>query len=294
MMGKLGFELDIVADYILAEIKKAERIFADETTLPTLAPGSGSAKTAWLWAYARDDRPFGGSGPPMVAYRFEDSRAGDRVARHLSGYRGILQGDGYGAYNKLARSDGGNDGMILAGCWSHSRRNFYELHASDTSKIATETLELMAKLWQVEAAVRGHRPEVRVAARQQTSAGVVNELFGLWQNTLPRISGKSKLAEAIRYATSRRSVFERFLTDGRIELDSNIVERAIRPRTITRKNSLFAGSDGGGRTWATIATLLQTAKMNNVDPTAGIACRARRLKPRRAIGKDCANAGLRE
>ncbi len=115
-MGKLGFELDILADYILAEIKTAERIFADETTLPTLAPGSGSAKTAWLWAYARDDRPFGGSGPPMVAYRFEDSRAGDRVARHLSGYRGILQVDGHGAYNKLARSDGGNDGVILAGC----------------------------------------------------------------------------------------------------------------------------------------------------------------------------------
>jgi transposase len=267
-MGKLGFELDILADYILAEIKKAERIFADETTLPTLAPGSGSAKTAWLWAYARDDRPFGGSGPPMVAYRFEDSRAGDRVARHLSGYRGILQVDGYGAYNKLARSDGGNDGVILAGCWSHSRRKFYELHASDSSKIATETVELMAKLWEVEAAARGQSPDARVAARQATSAAVVTELFALWQKTLPRISGKSKLAEAIRYATSRRSIFERFLTDGRIELDSNIVERAIRPQTITRKNSLFAGSDGGGRTWATIATLLQTAKMSNVDPQA--------------------------
>ncbi len=267
-MGKLGFELDILADYILAEIKKAERIFADETTLPTLAPGSGSAKTAWLWAYVRDDRPFGGSGPPMVAYRFEDSRAGDRVARHLSGYRGILQVDGYGAYNKLARSDGGNDGVILAGCWSHSRRKFYELHASEGSKVATETVGLMAKLWQVEETARGQSPDVRVGARQQTSAAVVTELFDLWQRTLPRISGKSKLAEAIRYATSRRSIFERFLTDGRIELDSNIVERAIRPQTITRKNSLFAGSDGGGRTWATIATLLQTARINNVDPQA--------------------------
>ncbi|MBV7522739.1 IS66 family transposase, partial [Ensifer sp. ENS12] len=104
-MGKLGFELDILADYILNEIKKAERIFADETTLPTLAPGSGSAKTAWLWAYARDDRTFGGSGPPLVAYRFEDSRATECVARHLSGYRGILQVDGYGAYSKLVRKD---------------------------------------------------------------------------------------------------------------------------------------------------------------------------------------------
>lgn len=111
-MGKLGFELDILADYILNEIKKAERIFADETTLPTLAPGSGSAKTAWLWAYARDDRTFAGNSPPMVAYRFEDSRATDCVARHLSGYRGILQVDGYGAYSKLVRKDGGTTALL--------------------------------------------------------------------------------------------------------------------------------------------------------------------------------------
>ncbi len=213
----------------------------------------------------------------MVAYRFEDSRAGDRVARHMSGYRGILQVDGHGAYNKLARSAGGNDGVILAGCWSHSRRKFYELYASDSSRIATETVELMAKLWEVEAAARGQSPDVRVAARQATSAAVVNELFALWQKTLPRISGKSKLAEAIRYVTSRRSIFEHFLTDGHIELDSNIVERAIRPQTITRKNSLFAGSDGGGRTWATIATLLQTAKMNNVDPQAWLTLTLERI-----------------
>ncbi|TCN31303.1 IS66 family transposase [Sinorhizobium americanum] len=267
-MGKLGFELEILADYLFDEIKKGERIFADETTLPTLAPGSGSTKTAYLWAYARDDRPFGGSGPPMVVYRFEDSRAGECVARHLNGYRGILQVDGYAAYNKLVRSDRGNDGVTLAGCWSHSRRKFYELHVAESSKVATETVERMAKLWQVEETVRGQSPDARVAVRQQTSAAIVTELFALWQKTLPRISGKSKLAEAIRYAISRRAIFERFLADGRIELDSNIVERAIRPQAITRKNSLFAGSDGGGRSWATIATLLQTAKMNNVDPLA--------------------------
>lgn len=126
----------------------------------------------------------------------------------------------------------------------------------------------MAKLWQIEETIRGKSPEARVAARQDTSVAVVAELFALWQKTLPRISGKSKLAEALRYAISRRAIFERFLTDGRIELDSNIVERAIRPQAITRKNSLFAGSDGGGRSSATIATLLQTAKMNNVDPLA--------------------------
>ena len=126
----------------------------------------------------------------------------------------------------------------------------------------------MADLWKLEAEVRGKSPEERAAARQAVSAPIVAELFLLWQKTLPRISGKSKLAEALRYAIARREIFERFLPDGLIELDSNIVERAIRPQTITRKNSLFAGSDGGGRTWATIATLLQTCKMNAVDPMA--------------------------
>jgi len=267
-MGKLGFELEILADSIFSQIKRGERIFADETTLPTLVPGSGSAKTAYLWAYARDDRPFGGSGPPMVAYRFEDSRSGDCVARHLEGYRGILQIDGYTAYNRVARPDRGNDGALLAGCWAHSRRRFYELHANDSSKVATATIEKMGALWAIEEKVRGQSSDVRVAARQEASAAVVADLYKLWQDTLPRISGKSKLAEAIRYALHRREAFEQFLHDGRIEIDSNIVERAIRPQAIIRKNSLFAGNAGGGRTWATISTLIQTAKMNGVDPLA--------------------------
>jgi hypothetical protein len=204
----------------------------------------------------------------MVAYRFEDSRSGDCVRRHLGGYRGILQVDGYAAYNKLVPKNGSNDGPLLAGCWAHSRRRFYELHAAGDSQVATVTVERMTELWKLEADVRGQSPEARIAARQAVSAPIVAELFTLWQQTLPRISGKSKLAEALRYAMTRRDIFERFPTDGRIELDSNIVERAIRPQTIIRKNSLFAGSDGGGRTWATIPTLLQTCKMNNVDPVA--------------------------
>ncbi len=166
------------------------------------------------------------------------------------------------------RKDGGNDGPRLAGCWAHSRRRFYELHKAGASQVATDTTLRMADLWKLEAEVRGQSPEARIAARQAVSAPIVAELFALWQATLPRISGKSKLAEALRYAITRREIFERFLTDGLVELDSNIVERAIRPQTITRKNSLFAGSDGGGRTWATIATLLQTCKMNAVDLVA--------------------------
>ena len=152
-----------------------------------------------------------------------------------------------------------------------------ELHLNGSSRLATQTVTTMATLWKIESDIRGVAPAARMAARQQRSAAIVPELFNLWEMELPRISGKSKLAEAIRYATSRRKVLEYFLIDGRVEIDSNIVERAIRPQTITRKNSLFAGSDGGGRTWATIATLLQTAKMNDVDPQAWLGLTLQRI-----------------
>ena len=233
-MGHLGFELHMRADYILERVKEGERGFAVETTLPTLAPGSGKATKAWLWAYARDDRPYGGSSPPMVAYRFEDSRSAECVARHLAGFNGILQVDGYGAYTSMIKAQAKarcNEQIQLAGCWAHLRRKFHDLHVSGISQAATDTVIAMTKLWKIEGAVRGKNAD-----------------------------------EAIRYAFTRREALERFRTDGRVEIDSNIVERAIRPQTITRKNSLFAGSEGGGRTWATLATLLQTCKMNSVDP----------------------------
>ncbi|WP_312361847.1 IS66 family transposase [Agrobacterium sp.] len=268
-MGHLGFELQICADYILERVKEGERVFADETTLPTLAPGSGKTTKAWLWAYARDDRPYGGTSPPMVAYRFEDSRGAECVARHLSGFSGILQVDGYSAYSNLAKArakTGSNETIQLAGCWAHLRRKFYDLHISGVSQTATDTIVAITELWKVEDAVRGKDAGTRARRRQETSSVIVNSLFELWEKELGKVSGKSKTAEAIRYALTRREALERFLMDGRIEIDSNIVERAIRPQTITRKNSLFAGSEGGGRTWATLATLLQTCRMNSVDP----------------------------
>lgn len=268
-MGHLGFELQMLADYILERVKEGERIFADETTLPTLAPGSGKTTKAWLWAYARDDRPYGGTSPPMVAYRFEDSRGADCVTRHLSGFTGILQVDGYSAYTNLAKTrakTGSNETVQLAGCWAHLRRKFYDLHISGVSQAATDTVLAMTELWRIEDEVRGKDADSRAARRQEKSSTTVASLFELWEKELGKVSGKSKTAEAIRYALTRRDALERFLTDGRIEIDSNIVERAIRPQTITRKNSLFAGSEGGGRTWATVATLLQTCKMNGVDP----------------------------
>jgi transposase len=267
-MGRIGFHLEPLADRLLHHIRSGERIFADETTLPTLAPGTGKAKIAWLWTYARDDRSFGGTGPPMVAYRFEDSRGGKCPAQHLAGFAGLLQSDGYGAYTRLADAQRAGGPVTLAACWAHLRRYFYELHVAGLSTTATWTVERMAALWRVEDEVRGSNPEIRLAARRATSAAIVAELFERWEAELKRIPRKSKLAEAIRYGIRRRAAFERFLHDGRLDIDNNTVERAIRPQTITRKNALFAGSDGGGRTWSILATLLATAKLNNVDPHA--------------------------
>ena len=244
-MGHVGFHLTPLADRILALIKEGERVYADETTLPTLSPGSGKTKTAWLWTYARDDRTFGGTAPPMVAYRFENGRGGECVERHLEGYAGLLQVDGWGAYNRLAEAKRRGGPLRLAACWAHLRRKFYELHVSGVSYVASETVERMAKLWKIEERIRGHDPDLRCAARQERSAAIVADLWPFWEEELARISGKSRLAEAIRYAKSRREALERFLRDGRLDIDSNAVERAIRPQTITRKNALFAGSDEG-------------------------------------------------
>lgn len=276
-MGHVGFHLAPLAERILEIIRAGPRVFADETTLPTLSPGTGRTKTAWLWTYVRDDRPFGGGGPPMVAYRFEDSRGADCPGRHLAGFHGLLQIDGYAAYQRLAAADRAGGPVTLAACWAHLRRRFFELHDAGVSETATWTIEHMAALWAIEADIRGRDPDARQSAREQTAAPIVATLFERWQSELQRIPGKSRLAEAIRYALVRRAAFERFLHHGRLDIDNNTVERAIRPQTITRKNALFAGSDGGGATWATIATLLATARLNGVDPQAWLALTLERI-----------------
>ncbi len=266
-VGRAAFLLRPVHERLLETLKRSEKLFADETTAPVLDPGRGRTKTGQLWTYTRDDRPWGGSDPPGVAYIYAPDRKAERPIAHLQGFTGVLQVDGYGGYRVLAEKTG----VRLAFCWAHVRRRFYELAAAGPAPIATEALERIKALYAIEAEIRGQDPEVRRATRQEKSRPVVEDLEPWLHAQLATLSQRTKLAEAIRYAHSRWAGLTLFLDEGRIEIDNNTVERAIRPLALTRKNALFAGSDGGADHWAILASLIETAKLNDVDPQAYIA-----------------------
>ena len=260
-VGRAAFMLRPVHERLLVALKCSAKLFADETTAPVLDPGRGRTKIGQLWAYARDDRPWGGTDPPGVAYVYAPDRKAERPIAHLAGFNGILQVDGYGGYRVLAeRGD-----VQLAFCWSHVRRRFYELATAGPAPIATEALERIAGLYAIEKEIRSRGADERRSIRQDRSRPIIDELEPWLRAKLALISQKTKLAEAIRYALSRWDGLTRFLDDGRIEIDSNVVERSIRPIALNRKNALFAGSDGGGEHWAVIASLIETCKLNGVD-----------------------------
>jgi transposase len=266
-VGRAAFHLRPIRERILANLRSSAKLFADETTAPVLDPGRGRTKTGQLWAYARDDRPWGGTDPPAVAYVYAPDRTASQPAAHLAGFKGVLQVDGYAGYRALAqRGD-----VSLAFCWSHVRRRFYERAVAEASPIAAEALQRIALLYAVEKDIRGHSPDQRRAVRQERSRPLLDDIEPWLRSKIALISQKSKLAEAIRYALSRWDGLTRFLDDGRIEIDSNTVERSIRPIALNRKNALFAGSDGGGENWAVIATLVENCKLSGVDPCAYLA-----------------------
>jgi transposase len=263
-VGRAAWHLRPVHERLLAQLKTSPRLFADETTAPVLDPGRGQTKTGQLFAYARDDRPWGGTDPPGVAYVYAPDRKAARPIAHLSGFAGVLQVDGYSGYRALA---GGNQ-VTLAFCWAHVRRRFYELAVAGSAPIASEALTRIAELYRIESDIRGMSAAERCRVRQQKSRPILDALEPWLRAKLSLISQKSKLAEAIRYALMRWDGLTRFVDDGRIEIDSNVVERAIRPLALTRKNALFAGSDRGGEHWAIIASLVETCKLCGVDPQA--------------------------
>ncbi len=260
-VGRAAWYLQPLRDHILERLRRSQRLFADETTAPVLDPGRGRTKTGQLWAYARDDRPWGGEDPPMVAYVYAADRKGERAEAHLGDFAGTLQVDGYGGYAALAKR---RQQVQLAFCWAHVRRKFYEL--ADSSPVATEVLRRIAMLYAIEDEVRGTSAEKRWSVRAERSRVILDDLRQYLDARNRQVSAKAKLGEAIRYALNRWEGLSRFLDDGRIDLDSNTVERSIRPLALNRKNALFAGSDEGGDNWAVIATLIENCKISGVTP----------------------------
>ena len=246
-------------------ILSSSKIAVDETVVPVLDPGRGCTKKGYFWAVARDDRPWAGPDPPAVAYSYAPGRGAVHALKLLDRYRGVVQCDGYAAYKTVANAACG-EAITLAFCWAHLRRKFYDIAKDGNAPIASEALERIAKLYLIEKTIRGQTADARRVVRQQRSKPLVLELKTWFEQQLARVSGKSLIAEVIRYALNHWDGLIRFLDDGRIELDTNAVERSIRPIVLNRKNALFAGHDQGAENWACIASLIETCKLNGVDP----------------------------
>ena len=268
-VGKAAFHLKPIVDRLAEHLKRSDKLFMDETTAPVLDPGRGKTKTGYLWALARDDRPWGGEDPPGVVYFYAPGRAGENAETFLTGFDGILQIDGYQGYNRLTKpTRKGGTPIRVAHCWAHARRKLKEVFDRDGSEIAAEGLRRIAEIYTVEADIRGISPGQRLSARQTRSAPLV-AAFGDWlQAQRRKISAKSRLGEKLNYIHNHWDGLQTFLADGRVEIDNNRVENLIRPITLNRKNALFAGHDEGGIAWGRIASLIETCKINGVEPFA--------------------------
>jgi transposase len=264
-VGQACWWLRPLRDLILDHVIGHARVFADDTPLPTLERGLGRTREGRLWCYAVDDRASLGHGPPAVAYVYARDRKAARPAAHLAGFSGTLQVDGYRGFRRLANQRRGG-AVTLAFCWSHLRRRFHKIHAHNGSPIAAEALLRIGALYGIEREIRGQSPEVRRAVRQARSAPLVQALRPWLEAQLDKVSQGSALATAIRYGLRHWEGLCRYLEDGRLEMDSNTVEREIRPVAKTRRAALFAGSEGGGDNWAIATTLVRTAILNGVNP----------------------------
>lgn len=250
--------VDAVDAYVMA----TERVHADDTTVPVLDPGRGTTRTGRLWCYVRDYAPLGGTEPPAVLYRYTPDRKGEHPRSHLAGFhRGILQVDGYSGFAKLFGPD-----VSEAACMAHCHRAFFDEHAANGPPLAPEALQRIAELYAIEEAIRGQPPDVRLAVRQAKSRPLFTNLKAWLEQTLTRGSGKSDLVKAIRYMLAWWNALTLVLRDGRACIDNNAAERAICPIPLGRKSWLHAGSDSGGNRAAALLALIQTAKMNMLDP----------------------------
>jgi len=249
--------------YVLA----GEKVHADDTPVAVLDPGRGRTKTGRLWVYVRDDRPAASTQAPAAWYRYSPNRKGEHPQGHLANYSGILQADAYGGYSRIYA--GGR--VIEAACWAHARRPFWDLHESQgfvAGTIAEQALRRIAALYAIEAQIRGQPPDVRRQVRQARAGPLLEDLQAWLTSMLGQVSAKSELAKAIGYSLTRWRSLTRYRDDGRIEIDNNAAERALRGVALGRNNYLFMGSDAGGERAAAIYSLVETAKLNGLDPQA--------------------------
>jgi transposase len=268
-VGKMAALVSPLVEAVAQHVMTAEKLHADDTPVPVLAPGTGKTKTGRLWVYLRDERPYGGGAPPAVVYRYSPDRKGEHPRAQLANFRGFLQADGYSGFGPLYETANGQSATVTeVACWAHVRRKFYDIHVATNAPIAGDALARIGQLFDIERAAMGRSPQQRVHIRQSSARPVIDDLAAFFDASLAMISGKSELAGAIRYARSRWSALTRYLDDGRLEISNNAAERAIRPLALGRKNYLFAGSDAGGERAAAAYTLIETAKLNGLDPEA--------------------------
>ncbi|HEX9627603.1 MAG TPA: IS66 family transposase [Acidiferrobacterales bacterium] len=260
--------LPIVA-LIRAHVFTAERIHADDTTVPVLA--KGKTRTGRLWTYVRDDQPFGGSAPPAAVYFYSRDRAGEHPEQHLADYAGLMQADAYAGFNRLYAAGRKPGPIVAAMCWAHARRKFFDLARIAKAPIAIEAVERIDALFAIERAINGKPPPERRSMRNEHSRPLVVALEAWLREQRRKLSAGNQLAKAIQYSLNRWSGLTRFLDDGRLCMSNNAAERAVRGIAVGRRNWTFAGSDEGGRRAAAIYTLVETAKLNDVDPQAWLA-----------------------
>jgi len=263
-VGQICHLLRPLNDALQVYVLDASKIHGDDTPVPVLQPGRKSTKLGRLWGYLRDDRSAGDDTPPAVWFSYTPDRKGKWPAEHLATFSGTLQADGYAGYNALYATGRINE----AACWAHVRRKFFEIDKVQPNSFATDVLHTIASLYAVEKTIKGKPPDQRVATRQARAGPVLETLKQQLQKTLSQIPRKFPLAKAINYALTRWDALSRYVDDGNLEIDNNPIEREIRPVALGRKNYLFAGSDAGGERAAMMYSLINTAKLNGVEPEA--------------------------
>jgi transposase len=271
-LGHAAWWLSPLAVLIGQYLMRSPVIHTDDTTIKVLAPGHGQTRTARFWVYAVDPRIWTGVGPPAAFYRYSPDRDGERPREHLAGFSGFLHADAYAGYGALYLASGNQPPRVThVACFAHARRKFFEVFAATKSPLAEEAVRRIARLYEVEAEITGKPAETRLAARRTASQPLLDE-FKTWADRQRRrISGKTALGKAFGYTLGRWDALTRFVTDGRLSIDNNLSERLLRGVAITRKNFMFVGSDRGGDRAAIFYTLIESAKLNGLDPEAYIA-----------------------